>query len=218
MNYRFVFMLIIISIVVYSCRSAPERETNDRIQTLVSENDALKEEIKNLQVHVEDYQSIKNSLENEIKNLAFLNTHYKSLTTGLSQNAVRAPFGRFVLIKRKDVKIAIKIIEHIMPRSNQLYPTPNFMGAQYVYYIWDNDNKKYTQSSGKVFEPVKGVADNIYINFGDFRIEWSLSDWLYFPDEITLMASTEYVDINDVNFKNPQITWYSKKDLDNKSD
>lgn len=218
MDYRFVFMLVIISTIAYSCRSTPERETNDRIQIFVSENDALREEIKSLRILVEDYQSTNSSLENEIKNLTFLNTHHKSLTTGLSQNAIRALFGRFVLIKRKDVKIALKIIEHIMPRPDQSYHASNFMGAHYVYYIWDSIDEKYVESSGKVFEPIEGAADNIYIDFGDFRMEWSLSDWLYFPDEITLMARTEYVYIDDVDFENPRIVWYSKRDLNDRSD
>jgi len=218
MNRRFVFLFIVLSLITYSCRTTTERENNYRIQTLVSENTALKEEIENLRVLLDDYKSTNNLLENEIENLTNLNTHYKSFVTGLGNNAIRAPFGRFILIKRKDVKVALKIIEHIMPRLNQLYNAPNFMGAQYVYYIWDSDNEKYSESSGKVFEPVEGVADNIYINFADFRIEWSLSDWLYFSDDITMMAVTECVYIDDVDFENPRIKWYSKKDLNNKSD
>ena len=218
MNRRLVFLFAIVSLIAYSCQTTSKRDIDDRIQTLVSENAALNKEIESLCVLVERYISTNSSLEKEIKNLRFLNRHYKSITTGVGSNAIRAQFGRFTLIKRKDVKVALKITEHIMPRLDQPYHESNFMGAQYVYYIWDNINKEYARSSSKVFEPVEGAADNIYIDFGDFRIEWSRSDWLYLPDEITLMAKTEYVYIDDVDFENPRIIWISKKDLENKSD
>lgn len=157
----------------------------------------------------------------------------RELSSGVSANAVRAPFGRFLLVKNGSGCLALRITEHsnfCVVNNTQQYT------ANYEWYLQTdgslNFSKKNVQKgSGKVSEYVNGHYSAGYIKVRSFpSLEWSLGDWIYFAlgatpveghavgsveairEQSLRMASTEWVRIGDVDAQSKSVRWLSKQD------
>jgi hypothetical protein len=150
-------------------------------------------------------------LRKKKESMLSLNRYYKSIATGIGQNAIRSRLGNFTLLKRKDTRVALKLVDRSKLHSG------SFHEVKFECYVWSNGESDPRKFIATVSEPIGGgAATDVYIKFKDFKMEWSMPDWLYVRDQFTSMAMTKYVDIEDINFDNPKLKWYSKATLSNK--
>jgi len=139
-----------------------------------------------------------------------VNAPFEAARTGASENAIKAEVGKFLLLRQERLDVALKIVEHTRPdRGDAARP-----GARYECLVFEkDDHSRFNKYVGEVYEPDEGVVNHVWIDYGAFRIEWSLGDWIYFSDWVTAMARTDKTDVKDVNFADEKLQWHYRKDL-----
>lgn len=126
----------------------------------------------------------------------------------IGNNAVRADVGKFILLKREGNRVALKITQQTRPVGEDQY----FKGARYECYVFlGKDHDQSMKYVGEVYDSDSSGDGhrNVYIDCDTFRIEWSLSNWIYFGDSIYEVARTEAKDIANVDFKDSSLVWIS---------
>ncbi len=138
---------------------------------------------------------------------------FEETETGVIPRAIRAETGKFLLLKQRDLDVALKIVEHTRPSQDDA-PT---WGAKYECFVFENDDySRFQRYTGEVYERERGrvyvlsSAKPEYIDCRTFQIEWSKADWIYFNDSISAMARTDKIDIKDVNFLDEKLPWHHR--------
>ncbi len=141
-----------------------------------------------------------------------------ALRYGLSKsgNAIRIPQNKILLIRHDNKYGALKVI-----KSGDDF-------AEYEWYYQNDGTGVFISSTamrgkGKVFEKYRAVektptsqqvidkGSELFIKFGEFKLEWSSGNWIYFPDELTEMALTDKEDIRNINATDPRWKFLKKK-------
>ena len=154
---------------------------------------------------------------------------YRSLATGLGTNAVRAPFGRFLLVRMGQQCLALRVTEHV--KSSR--PTDGDVSI-YEWFLQNDGSMDFSKANvqkggGEIFDYKNGVYQSAYIAAGSFPVlEWSSSDWIYFQRGATpvggyapgskedqraknmRMTFTEWVRIGDVKAQDKSLFWLSR--------
>lgn len=149
---------------------------------------------------------------------------WREMVTGIGGNAVRAPFGRFLLIKNGSQCLALRITEHA-----------NSHAARYEWFLQTDGSMDFSKDnvqkrSGEVSDFKNETYQFASIRAGSFPpLEWSSGDWIYFTfggtpvgghqpgseqalrEKNMRMASTEWVRIKDVNPQSSTLVWLSKE-------
>jgi hypothetical protein len=149
---------------------------------------------------------------------------YRSLVSSLGDNSVRAPFGKFFLIRRGSEYLALRFIEHTRPqivnRGGSKFR--DYKGARYEWYLQSDGSMNFSKPN--VRKGIKEITETEagprgsygVIDVGSFLLRWSLSDWIYFPDgdgSSVAMALTEWVRIEEVNPQDELLRWITKETL-----
>ena len=147
-----------------------------------------------------------------------LKNHYIRLSLsqrGIGENAIRAKFGRFVLVKFLDTKVALKFVNNHKKVYNKVTKKYEKCGSEYEYYLFNGGASEYTKHTGELYNIVTGkpYPNKLYIDMGKFRLLWSQSDWLYLKDELIAIAKTDLVNIEDVDFEDSKLVWYKKDNI-----
>lgn len=157
--------------------------------------------------------------------------YWREMATGIGANAVRAPFGRFLLIQYGPQCLALRITEHTNFRvvgHSEVYT------AQYEWFLQTDGSRDFARSNvqhgtGEACEFKGDSYTAAYIRAGSFPVlEWSSSDWIYFTlaptpvggyppgseqarrEKEMRMATTEWVRIEDVKPRQAYLRWLSK--------
>ncbi|HEY0073142.1 MAG TPA: hypothetical protein VGB77_03500 [Abditibacteriaceae bacterium] len=128
-----------------------------------------------------------------------------------SENAVRAPSGRFLLIKQDKRCLALRFLEH---------PERDPRRSRYEWFVQNDGSFNFqktniTQGKGEVWgrEANPDGSTNTIIKAGPFRLFWSASNWVYFPqwnvDSLISMARTQWTRLEDVNVQSKGLKWIS---------
>lgn len=161
-------------------------------------------------------------LQDQIRVLQRELLSYQSFVTNLGENALRAPFGRLLLIRRPGFAAAVMITEHTRPVEVQLPAgrVRSRKGAKYAYWVQKDGSADFSKpnvlkGTAEVFEEENGQNTNVFINLDGLKLQWSMSDWIHFPDELIdlEMSITEHVRIEDVHFDDPAYIWMSRTKL-----
>ncbi|MGK0189677.1 MAG: hypothetical protein ACI9R3_005494 [Verrucomicrobiales bacterium] len=137
---------------------------------------------------------------------------FRSFATGRCDRAIRAPFGRYLLIQREEQILALKLEKHI--------PSKNKHGISRFSWVSFFVSKRI--DSG-IIEFEEGPGGDTLIRADGFEVEWSAGDWIYLNEEIKV-ARTEATEITElfssdvvypveVPAKVGKLKWYSLKDL-----
>ncbi|HEX2973916.1 MAG TPA: hypothetical protein VHP11_16405, partial [Tepidisphaeraceae bacterium] len=147
---------------------------------------------------------------------------YQSFVTNLGENALRAPFGRMLLVRRPGWAAAIMITEHTRPIEVQVATgrVRTRKGARYLFWVQKDGSADFSKpnvvkGTAEVFEEENGVNTNVFMNLDGLKLQWSMSDWIGFPAEAPdlEMCITEHVRIEDVRFDDPMYVWMSRGKL-----
>jgi hypothetical protein len=128
---------------------------------------------------------------------------YQSFFHGYGSNAVPSPFGRYLLVRKEDQILALKLEKHLPSKTK-----PHFSASTFSWILF---KEKRAVESGKVTldEPEKKGSDWIRIN--GFEIEWSSGDWIYLNDKIEV-SITEAIEPNEI-FSGQELKWFKKTDI-----
>ena len=175
----------------------------------------------------EEIVALRQTLNEQEKELQYS----REMTSGVGDNAVMAPFGRFLLIKYDTQCLALRITEHVDFRIVQ---NAEQYTSKYEWFLQTDGSMDFSKAnvrkgSGELSEIKDGKYQAAYIRVGSFpALEWSLSDWIYFSEGATpvgghppgskealreknmRMARTEWVRIGDVKPQSETLTWLSK--------
>lgn len=124
----------------------------------------------------------------------------------VSSRSVRADVGKFLLLKSNRLNVALRIIRPTRLNKNKAH----YNGAEYECYLCNNEKCPVIDHyRGEVFEPeAGGIADSIYIKCGKIKIEWSISNWIYFNESIYAISRTELTTIEDIKITDTKLKWY----------
>jgi hypothetical protein len=111
--------------------------------------------------------------------------------------------------------VALRLTEHTRPQITATGVLAQWNGARYEWFLQSDGSMDFSKNnvahgSGEVFEKGNGTEDNLFIQAGSLRFEWSLSDWIYFPydsDTQVSMAPTEWVRLEDVDAAAKFLHW-----------
>ncbi len=146
---------------------------------------------------------------------------FKSLVSSLSKEAVKAPFGRFLLIKQGSQCLALRIVEHTQPQItiSDKGKFRDYKGAKYEWYLQPDGSMDFSKDNVLKGNNELAETENYAfgkIEAGSFKLRWSLSDWIYFPEDEkseTEMALTEWVRVEDINPRDEILRWITKQKL-----
>jgi hypothetical protein len=133
-------------------------------------------------------------------------------------NAVRAPIGSFVLVRRGNDAVALQLTGHT---------TTGDGGARYEWWYQPDGSGDFARPNvekgmGEVFESyertpnpdgsktVRDKGGKLYVGCGPFSLQWSSGDWIYFPerrDQDLEIAETAWDRIADVKIADPSLRW-----------
>ena len=165
-------------------------------------------------------KQLQSTIDTQNRTLEF----YRSLVSGLGDNAIRAPFGKFFLIKKGPEYLALRFTEHTKPQivnqGGSKYR--EYKGAKYEWYLQSDGSMDFSKAnvrkgSKEITETEVGpTGTHGVIDIGSFSVRWSLSDWVYFPDgdrSSIEMSVTEWVRIEDVKPQDELLRWITKEKL-----
>ena len=124
----------------------------------------------------------------------------KSFSVGYSHNAVRAPFGRFLLLRQGDELLAIKITRH------KRHSKRDYIDGAFYEWIWMHDDQR-DEGEGWLSQE----QNNTWIKAHSFSVNWSTGDWFYFSQPDLEMARTEAVEKEEIRSEVDRARWYSKE-------
>lgn len=153
----------------------------------------------------------------------------RKLVMGVGDNAVQAPFGRFLLIKNGSKCLALRITEHTRPHivDNTQQDTSRYEWFLQTDGSMDFSKDNVQKGNGKLSSKNGASA---YFQAGSFpALQWSPNDWIYFNvggtpiggypagsqealrQKNMRMASTEWVRIEDVKPRSGDSGWLSEQ-------
>lgn len=209
------FLTILLPVLFFSVLAYPQGGNSQNKASTQEINLAAEEETKK---QIRELKLRVNALVNDME-------MYRSLISGLSSNAVQAPFGRFILIRnKKDECLGIRILEHTRLQNIKVdgQTVRQYLGAKFEWFLQTDGSFDFTRKNVKagsqelVEDLISAHGSYGLIEVGNFKLKWSLSDWIYFPDEDQeeiKMVRTEWVRIKDVDFKDSSLKWLSRDDL-----
>ena len=121
------------------------------------------------------------------------------MATGLGSNAVKAPFGRILLITANEELLAIKITKHRGGKA-----------SDYQWKLWSGETTK--EGKGELDE----AKSQLVVAQGSMKVTWSAGDWFYMKTDGSdniLMARTEFTEFDEVRGAIEKARWLSVKDL-----
>lgn len=142
--------------------------------------------------------------EKELKQLRRLGMHY-----GVGARALRAPLGRFVLAKDGTRCLAIQIIEHgDTGVAGKIGHTSTYRWFLQTDGSMDFSKANVQQGQDELSELDEKNGSHL-IRQGPFSLQWSLSDWIYFPTGTPKfqLAVTDWVSPEEIKVQ--QANWYS---------
>ena len=141
---------------------------------------------------------------------------------GVDTRAIRAPFGRFLVVRQGKACVALMITEHTRPEpSLPRWRGPAYKGARYTYYIQADGSGDFSRpnvksGAGEVFEEANR-PESSYIQVGGLKLRWTQHDWISFPRDAAIpveMALTECIRIADVQAAAAEIVWFEPQKLE----
>lgn len=137
------------------------------------------------------------------------------LAYGVDRRTIRAPFGRFLLIRTDSMAAAVQIVEHTRLRPGSpkwAGPTPH--GARYIAFLGEGTSPDLTSSdtrqiTGEFTLESRNPAD-AELHVGDVVLRWREGDWLEIPAGADLrvqMAVSPFVRPEQVRFDSPLLEW-----------
>ena len=142
-------------------------------------------------------------------------------TTDVTENAVKMPLGKFLLIRLSDQHGAIKFTKTIAKGDN---------GVEYTWYYQSDRSGSFVNNTakhgqGEVFEKYKRVKKTddgwevendggvLHITCDKLTVEWSSGNWIYFdsPSGLMEIAITTNTSIEDINYLDEAIIWHKEK-------
>jgi hypothetical protein len=149
------------------------------------------------------------------------NDFYRSMFLGVGDNAVIAPFGRFLLIRDGPILAAIRIDEHTRrePLNAGELHSFSYRGAKYTLIVQEDGSgdlaKANARESTGEFVEGSGQPDADAVHVGPLVLRWSASDWIYFPEghERLEVARTEWVRRQDINPNDPDVRWFTRAQI-----
>lgn len=147
----------------------------------------------------------------------------RSYAEGITENSVRAPFVRFLLITNGKQCLALQFLEHIdlqIPHVN--LEVKGQLRSRYLWLVQDDgsldfSNPNVQQGEGKLSVDKEGVwQGGRTIKQGAFNLTWHPrayeSDWIYFPyhQKHYQFAVTEWIRPEDIG-KGGKIQWRSAR-------
>jgi hypothetical protein len=132
---------------------------------------------------------------------------WKSMGTGLGENAIKSPFGRYLLLKNKSSILALKLEKHL-PRKTSV---GTGKASHYSWVLLIDGKQKKSGSFDIDEEKGEGSAR---IKVGGFNCEWSFGDWIYFDPKLSnmKMAKTEATEKSELDELN-SLVWWSRNQL-----
>jgi hypothetical protein len=137
--------------------------------------------------------------------------HWKSLGSGIGSDAIKSPFGRYLLLKNEDTLLGLKLEKHL-PSVQE--------GGEAARYSWVHIVAGKVEGSGTfVIDEDPGSAaakgGSYWIEIAGFKCQWSFGDWVYFDQnlpnmEVARTGFTEQVEIAKGEVK----LWLSRKELE----
>ena len=140
----------------------------------------------------------------------------------VTSNGVQVPIGKFFLIRDGNKYAAVKLTSEISKGDG---------GCEYVWYFQTDGSGVFTNNSAengkaRVFEKyrrvkktdtgweVKNDGGVLHIVCKSIKVEWSLSNWIYFDSPIgpVVIAVSDTDDINKINFLASTLIWHSRKE------
>ncbi len=139
----------------------------------------------------------------------------QELQNGIAENAIRAPFQRFLLIRQGKRCVALQITEHPEHKPDR---------ACYEWYEQSDGSLDFTRANvtkgtGEVYEKtaMPDGSQKLIIKAGSFRFCWSAGDWIYYPewnlDTLVSMARTNWAHLSDVKANSKSLQWISRGKL-----
>lgn len=122
--------------------------------------------------------------------------HWKSIGSGTGSNAVRSPFGRYLILKNEDTLLCLKLEKHLSSATDQ---------GKAARYSWVQIVAGETKSRGTFVmdedpESAAASSGSYWIELAGFRCEWSFGDWVYFDENLPQMkiARTEFTEEDEI--------------------
>jgi len=139
--------------------------------------------------------------------------------SGGDSGAVQVPLGKYFLIRLGDQHAAVKMTNTT---------TKGDGGVEYTWHYLSGGSGSFTHESatsgqGEVFEKYRRVEESddvshveddggeLYIICDKLKVQWSMSNWIYFdsPQGGVEIALTDDIFIDDINYLDPALHWRS---------
>lgn len=137
--------------------------------------------------------------------------HWKSLGSGIVSDAVKSPFGRYLILKNEDTLLCLKLDKHL-PSVQK--------GGEAAKYSWVHIVAGKVAGSGTFVideDPRSAAAKNgaYWIEIAGFKCQWSFGDWVYLDHHLPDMevARTEFTEQGEIA-KGEVKLWLSRKELE----
>jgi hypothetical protein len=137
------------------------------------------------------------------------------LAYGIDRRAVRAPFGRYLLVRTETAVAAIQIVEHTRFRPGAprwIGPVPR--GARFLGYVGAPGANELSVGNAEEirgeFSLESGNASDSELRVGDATLRWREGDWLELPpsnEARVEVAVTPFVRLEQVRFDSPLLQW-----------
>jgi len=141
--------------------------------------------------------------------------YWKSIGSGIGSNAVKSPFGRYLLLRNEDTLLCLKLDKHL--------PSVKEHGKA-AKYSWVHLVAGKAEASGTfvIDEDASSAAASqgaYWIDIAGFKCEWSFGDWVYFDENLPSMkiAVTEFTEESEIE-KEKVKRWLSRNELKSFSD
>lgn len=137
--------------------------------------------------------------------------HWKSLGSGIGSDAIKSPFGRYLILKNEDTLLCLKLEKHL-PSVQE--------GGEAARYSWVHVVAGKVEGSGTFVideDPASAAAQkgSYWIEIAGFKCQWSFGDWIYFDHKLPNMklARTEFTELGEIT-KGKVKLWLSRKELE----
>ncbi len=136
--------------------------------------------------------------------------YWKSIGSEIGSNAVKSPFGRYLVLSNEDNLLCLKLEKHLPSVKEH---------ENAAKYSWVHLVGGIAKDSGTFVideDPDSDAADSgaYWIEIAGFRCEWSFGDWVYFDESLPSMkmALTEFTEEGEVDEAKIE-RWISRKQL-----
>ena len=132
--------------------------------------------------------------------------YWKSIGSGIGSNAIKSPFGRYLILKNKDSLLCLKLEKHLPSVTKQ---------GKAARYSWVHMVAGKKEDSGTFEIDEDGCPSPYLIELAEFKCEWSFGDWVYFDENLPemKMAVTGLTDESELEELDIH-KWFSKSELE----